>query len=222
MEIKEGEQLLRRGAAQLGLPLDERLVRQFDCYRSLLATWGKKINLTALHDPQQVVIRHFLDSLALVRRLPAAAELPAPTLVDVGSGAGLPGAVCALLRPDLRVTLVERVNKKAAFLLTLRRELGLHYEVLAEDAARLHCRFGAVVSRAALPLPQWLPLAGSLAQPGGVVLAMTAAAETLPAKPAQLQLQLDELYDVGAGPHRLLVYAVAGTPAEAALSPPGT
>ena len=220
MQGKSCDELLRRGAAQLGLPLDESLVRQFERYRRLLATWGEKINLTALRDPQQVVIRHFLDSLALVRRLPAAAALPVPTLVDVGSGAGLPGAVCALLRPDLRVTLVERVNKKAAFLLTLRRELGLHYEVRPEDAARLPTRFGAVISRAALPLPQWLPFATQLAAPGGVVVAMTSAAEPLPAPPDALQLQLDELYDVGAGPHRLLLYAVTGAPAEVALPAP--
>lgn len=208
----EVEHLLRSGAAQLGLPVDAATAQKFERYRRLLAAWGEKINLTALHDPRQVVIRHFLDSLALVRRLPAESALPAPTLVDVGSGAGLPGAVCALLRPELQVTLVERVNKKAAFLLTLRRELGLRYEVFADDAAKLQTRFGIVVSRAALPLPQWLPLASRLALPGGVVLAMTTPAETLPTEPPTLARQRDELYDVGAGPHRLLLYAVAGDP----------
>ncbi len=203
------ELLLHRGAAQLGLPLDDTAVQKFERYRRLLALWGQKINLTALHDPQQVVIRHFLDSLALVRRLPTAAELPAPTLVDVGSGAGLPGAVCAMLRPELRVTLVERVSKKAAFLLTLRRELGLQYEVYADDATRLHEQFGIVVSRAALPLPRWLPLGRKLARPGGVVLAMTSLSEPLPPLPPGLGLKTDETYDVGAGPYRLLSYSVA-------------
>ena len=214
------EGLLRRGAAQLGLPLDDAAVQQFERYRSLLATWGKKINLTALHDPQQVVIRHFLDSLALVRRLPPVTALPAATLVDVGSGAGLPGAVCALLRPDLQVTLVERVNKKAAFLLTLRRELGLRYEVFAEDAAKLRGRFGIVISRAALPLPAWLPLASRLALPGGAVLAMTTPDEPLPSEPPVLQRQADDIYDVGGGPHRLLVYLVTGEPAARPPVPP--
>ena len=214
------EHLLRRGAAQLGLPLDETAAQHFERYRSLLATWGKKINLTALHDPQQVVIRHFLDSMALVRRLPPVTALPAATLVDVGSGAGLPGAVGALLRPDLQVTLVERVNKKAAFLLTLRRELGLRYEVFADDAAKLRTRFGIVISRAALPLPAWLPLASRLALPGGVVLAMTTLDEPLPVEPPALQLQTDEIYDVGGGPHRLLAYAVRGESAVALPVPP--
>lgn len=211
------EVLLQQGAAQLGLRLEPAVVQQFARYRSLLALWGQKMNLTALHDPQQVVIRHFLDSLALVRRLPKLAELPAPTLVDVGSGAGLPGAVCALLRPELQVTLVERVSKKAAFLLTLRRELGLHYEVCVDDATRLQSQFGVVVSRAALPLGRWLPLARKLARPGGTVLAMTSPSEPLPPPPAGLGVKLDEIYDVGAGPHRLLVYAVAGSAASEAL-----
>lgn len=214
------EHLLRRGAAQLGLPLDEAAAQQFERYRRLLDTWGKKINLTALHDPQQVVIRHFLDSMALVRRLPPAAALPAATLVDVGSGAGLPGAVCALLRPELQATLVERVNKKAAFLLTLRRELGLRYEVFAEDAAKLKTQFGIVISRAALPLPLWLPLASRLALPGGVVLAMTTLSEPLPVEPPGLHLQADEIYDVGGGPHRLLIYRAADDSAAERLAAP--
>jgi 16S rRNA (guanine527-N7)-methyltransferase len=204
------EHLLHRGAAELGLPLEPAVRQQFDRYRRLLAAWGQKMNLTAVRDPEQVVIRHFLDSLALVRRLPTLLELPAPTLVDVGSGAGLPGAVCALLRPELAVTLVERVNKKAAFLLTLRRELGLRYEVFADDAVKLRSQFGIVVSRAALPLPRWVALGSQLVAPGGVVLAMTSLSEPLPPLPPTLRLTADETYDVGAGPHRLLRYAASG------------
>jgi 16S rRNA (guanine527-N7)-methyltransferase len=129
-----------------------------------------------------------------------------PTLVDVGSGAGLPGAVCALMRPELRVTLAERIGKKAAFLLTLRRELGLPYEVFADDAAKLRERYGLVVSRAALPLPRWLALATTLVAPGGLVLAMTSLSEPLPAPPSPLALTDARTYDVGAGPYRLLTY----------------
>jgi 16S rRNA (guanine527-N7)-methyltransferase len=155
------------------------------------------------------MIRHFLDSLALVRRLPVASDLAAPTLVDVGSGAGLPGAVCALMRPDLRVTLVERISKKAAFLLTLRRELGLHYDVLADDATKLQGRFGIVCSRAALPLERWLPLAAKLVEPGGLVFSMSSLGDAVPPPPPSLRPDLDETYDVGAGPYRLLRYVSA-------------
>ena len=200
------KQLLTAGAMQLGLPLDEALCEQFQRYLQLLTLWGKKMNLTAVQEPRQVVVRHFLDSLALVRRLPSATELPTASLVDIGSGAGLPGAICALLRPDLQVTLVERIGKKAAFLMTLRRELGLRYEVVADDASKLSQQFGIAVSRAALPLPEWLQLGRQLVLPGGMVLVMTSLAEVIPPPPLDCRLVLDENYDVGAGPYRLLGY----------------
>ena len=208
--------LLRQGAAVLGLSLDAAQRAQFARYAQLLAQWGEKINLTALRDPQQVVVRHFLDSLALVRHLPAPVSAAPLRLVDVGSGAGFPGAVCALLRPELQVTLVERISKKAAFLLALRRELGLRYEVVCADAAQLGERFDLVVSRAALPLPRWLALGSGLLAPGGALLAMTSPSEPVPPPPPGCAQTLDVTYDVGAGPHRLLGWQRPASPAAAA------
>lgn len=202
--------LLVGGAAQLGLPLSELQLAQLSRYQALLAEWGEKINLTALRDPADIVTRHFLDSLALVRALPSAAQLSAcgldRSLVDVGSGAGFPGVLCALLRPELHVTLVERIGKKAAFLLALRRELGLHYKVEAVSADRLAARYAIAVSRAALPLPEWLSLACELSAPSGFIFAMTTPREPAPAAVhmAPLKPCADILYDVGAGSHRLL------------------
>jgi 16S rRNA (guanine527-N7)-methyltransferase len=207
---------LREGAAALGLPLDAAKMGALSRYQALLAEWNAKINLTALRDPGAVVVGHFLDSLALVRALPTA-DLAPPTLVDVGSGAGFPGVLCALLRPDLRVTLVERIGKKAAFLLALRRELGLTYQVEASDAERLVSSagdggFGIVVSRAALPLPGWLALGARLGSPAGWVFAMTTPHEPLPPPSSLLAVGLaprpvhDSDYDVGAGRRRLLAF----------------
>lgn len=202
--------LLLSGALQLGVPVSETQLTQLGRYQSLLSEWGEKINLTALRNPTDVIVRHFLDCLALVRALPtpneiAAAGLPT-TLVDVGSGAGFPGVLCALLRPDLHVTLVERIGKKAAFLLALRRELGLSYQVEAASAERISRDYGIVVSRAALPLPEWLSLAAELAAPTGWIYAMTAANEAVPdaSACASLTLHADIPYDVGAGAHRIL------------------
>jgi 16S rRNA (guanine527-N7)-methyltransferase len=198
-------ELLVQGAARLGLSLDETARERCARYQRLLSEWGARINLTAVHDPREVVIRHFLDSLVVAARLPAADALPAPTLVDVGSGAGFPGAVCALMRPDLAVTLCERIGKKAAFLLTLRRELGLRYEVAADDASTLPGGYGVAVARAALQPPAWLALGAKLVAPGGVVVVMTSVREPLPPLPAGTELVSDETYDVGTGPHRLLL-----------------
>ncbi len=102
---------LRDGAERLGVRLDAAALARLDAYLALLQLWGRKINLTAipLDDVERIATLHFLDSLACVARLPLLSDLPQPTLIDVGSGAGFPGVLCALLRPDLRVTLVERV-----------------------------------------------------------------------------------------------------------------
>jgi 16S rRNA (guanine527-N7)-methyltransferase len=200
-----GAELLSRGSVRLGLALDEVALERCARYQQLLAQWGARINLTAVREPRDVVIRHFLDSLVVAARLPGAAALPAPTLVDVGSGAGFPGAVCALARPDLAVTLCERIGKKAAFLLALRRELGLRYEVVAGDASTLPGGYGIAVARAALQLPDWLRLGAHLVAPSGFVVAMTGPREPLPTLPAGCELTHDEIYDVGAGPHRLLI-----------------
>lgn len=204
----EEEALLCRGAAQLGVSLDEVQLVQLRRYQALLAEWSAKMNLTAVRDPREVIVRHFLDSLALLRALPTQGTLPEPTLVDIGSGAGFPGVFCALFRSDLHVTLVERIGKKAAFLSALRRELGLKYEVEALSAERLPGGYGVAVSRAALPLPDWLLLAGRLVAPRGYVFAMTTPREPLPKGPEfqNLELLCDVTYDVGAGPRRILGY----------------
>ena len=175
------------GAAQLGVRLDAATLARLDTYLALLQQWGRKINLTAipLDDVERIATLHFLDSLACVAQIPPLASLPQPTLIDVGSGAGFPGVLCALIRPELRVTLVERVGKKAAFLLTLRRELGVQYDVESCDAERLIPAraaegFGVAVSRAALPPPRWLELGSRLVAPSGYVLAMVSEGEPVP------------------------------------------
>jgi 16S rRNA (guanine527-N7)-methyltransferase len=149
---------------------------QLDRYLELLAFWNQRINLTSVRDPEGIREKHFADSLALVPHVPPEAR----TLVDVGSGAGFPGAVVALARPDLAVTLVESNRKKTAFLETIRRELPIPNVTVA--AARLeaflpaHRRgFDVAVSRATWDLLEWLALAPDLVRSGGLVLAMEGA-----------------------------------------------
>jgi 16S rRNA (guanine527-N7)-methyltransferase len=125
------------------------------------------------------------------------------TLIDVGSGAGFPGAVCALMCPDLAVTLVERTQKKAAFLLTLRRELGLTLRVLAQDISQVTERFHVVVSRAAFPPPIWQKVGAQLVAEGGLLLAMVGGKEGALSAPPTFTDEIDHLYDVGAGPRRI-------------------
>jgi 16S rRNA (guanine527-N7)-methyltransferase len=103
---------LQAGLAALGLTLTPAQLALLARYRELLLAWNQRLNLTAVTDPAAVETRHFLDALAALTVLPPGAQ----TLIDIGTGAGLPGLPLALARPDLSVTLVDSVGKKVRFL----------------------------------------------------------------------------------------------------------
>jgi 16S rRNA (guanine527-N7)-methyltransferase len=167
------ERQLTTGAARLGVAVDAALADALLRYLKLLLTWNERINLTAIREPAEIIDKHFLDSLAVVPHIPPHAR----SLVDVGSGPGFPGAVIALARPFLDVTLVESNNKKAAFLSTLRRELPIaNATVRAERAEGLPPgQYDVAISRATLDLPDWLELGATLVAPGGLVIGMEGA-----------------------------------------------
>lgn len=161
---------LTTGAQALGVALDDAQVGQLARYIELLAKWNSHINLTTVVEPQQVVDRHFLDSLALVPLCRDAA-----TLVDVGAGAGFPGLVLGIALPELRVTCVESIRKKVAFLQTLRREVVPNLEPLWARVETLRAeqrRFGIAVSRATWDPQVWLAEGAPLVEPGGLLIAM--------------------------------------------------
>lgn len=106
------------------------LLPQLSAYLDLLLKWNARTNLTAIREPEEIVRRHFGESLFAARHLDA----ETPTLLDLGSGAGFPGLPIALLRPDIRVTLAESQHKKASFLREAVRTLGLSVEVWADRA----------------------------------------------------------------------------------------
>jgi 16S rRNA (guanine527-N7)-methyltransferase len=165
----ELERSLRAGAAAVGTPLDDRIVAGLARYLDLLLLWNRRVNLTAVRDARAIVASHFVDSLAVVAAVPAQAR----TLVDVGAGAGFPGAVVALARPDLEVALVESIHKKAAFLETLRRELPLaNVTVHARRAEELRLAVDVAVSRATWDLGEWLERGRAFVAPGGLVIGM--------------------------------------------------
>ena len=164
---------LEAGARAVGVSLAPAEVARLGRYYDLLVTWSRRINLTRVTRPEEVVDRHFIDCLALAPRLAAGS-----TVLDVGSGAGFPGAVVAITRPDLLVTLCESIGKKVAFLRALVHQLGLSCEVVdarSEALVRAGRTFGAVVSRAVSPVPRWTRDAAPLVTPGGQLFAMVAA-----------------------------------------------
>jgi 16S rRNA (guanine527-N7)-methyltransferase len=162
--------------AEIGVDLDAAAVARLGDYLARLLAMNEQMNLTAIEDPAAAWERHVLDALTLV---PLLHEVPAGArLCDVGSGGGLPGIPLAVARPDLRVTLVEATQKKAAFLAAVAGEgaLGLsNVSVRAERAEQLaaeelHGAFDVVTARAVGRLVALVPLTAPLARTGGLVL----------------------------------------------------
>ncbi len=151
------------------MALDVALAPPLLAYLTLLVRWNKTYNLTAIRDPQEMVTRHLLDSLAMQPFVEAG------TLADLGTGPGLPGIPLAMARPQLQVTLVESNGKKARFMREAVRQLGLGNARVAECRAEALDEPGAfdnVTARAMDTLAGIIAVGGHLLRPGGRLLAM--------------------------------------------------
>lgn len=166
------EEVLRAGVAALGLAVDDAAVARLVRFAELLVTWNRKVNLTAITDPKEMAEKHFLDSLVLLPALEGRR-----TLLDVGSGAGLPGMAVACARPDLTVTCCDSVGKKVAFVKTTAVALGVDVRGVSVRASGRPAQDGlpiceAVVSRALADPDRWVELGAPYVAPGGLLLAM--------------------------------------------------
>lgn len=168
------EGVLHMGAAALGVGLDARQETQLLGYLDLLDKWNAVYNLSAVRERQKMLTHHVLDSLAIV---PLIRRLGSRTLLDVGSGAGLPGLVLAIAIPELAVTLVDAVQKKTAFLTQVKGELGLSVRVnhARVEALTVDENFDCIASRAFSSLSDLVRLAAAHIRPGGVFVAMKGA-----------------------------------------------
>lgn len=152
-------------------------VAQLSDFLELLLKWNARTNLTAIRDPEQIIVRHFGESLFLARQL--SIDPARQTLLDLGSGAGFPGIPVKLARPDLHVTLAESQGKKAAFLREAQRSLALDCEVWAARVEEMPPtrNFDYVVMRAVDNPKLALSLAAERRRPGGSVYLLTTRAE---------------------------------------------
>ena len=160
---------LETGLKQAGLILNEGVRQKLLDYLALIQKWNKVHNLTAVRDPEDMVTLHLLDSLSV---LP---HIKARRLLDVGSGAGLPGIPLALCLPHLQVTVMDSSHKKASFLRQAKVELGIaNLEVVCGRVEQYHpdALFDIVISRAFSDLDEFISLTRHLCAPGGVWMAM--------------------------------------------------
>jgi 16S rRNA (guanine527-N7)-methyltransferase len=160
---------LARGLAELQLDIAPQARHTLLAYLALIRKWNRVYNLTAVRDEAGMLTQHLLDSLAIVP------HVSARHVLDVGSGAGLPGIPLALAQPQTRVVLLEASEKKAAFLRQAAIELALDNVEVARARVedwRAPRAFELVVSRAFSDLARFVRLAGRLCAPGGLLAAM--------------------------------------------------
>ena len=207
--------VIRRALGEFNLPAYDDQVLQIQRYIEILLTWNEKINLTSIRDPLEILYRHFCESMY------ASVAVPVENgrLADVGSGGGFPGLPLKIIRPNLRVFLVESNLKKATFLAEIVRELGLRdvqvlvrrYEELSEEMAPLDY----VCSRALGEFPGFLEWAGST-QTGAEQVILWIGARDLP------EIQKIATWDWQepiAVPHSLRRLLLVGTKKSVSVSP---
>jgi 16S rRNA (guanine527-N7)-methyltransferase len=178
------QQLLGEGIEEMQLDVSPAQQDQLMNYLALMFKWNAVYNLTSLRDPRQMVTHHLLDSLAAV---PAFKE--AVNVLDVGSGGGLPGIVLAIVRPDMKVAMIDTVHKKTAFLTQVKAELGLaNVTVYTARVEQLEVRdkFDVITSRAFADLSDFVNWSSHLLQENGRYIALKGVApkeeqERLPA-----------------------------------------
>ncbi|GCF10756.1 16S rRNA (guanine(527)-N(7))-methyltransferase RsmG [Dictyobacter arantiisoli] len=166
--------VFQAGLAQLGLADSEHIVNAFLRYRQELLDWNTRFNLTAIKDPEEVLTKHFLDSLSLLQIYDTQEPV---RILDIGSGAGFPGIPLKIVRPQWRVTLIEATGKKITFLQHMVDTLQLeNVEVLhgrAEDIAhqpKYRGHFDMVTARAVSALPALLECCAPFCRKGGALV----------------------------------------------------
>jgi 16S rRNA (guanine527-N7)-methyltransferase len=171
-ESTEWENLIIDGAHVLGIHVDHKVVHQFAVHGVELAKWTKKVNLTAITDPFEVGLKHFLDSIASARFIPSSASL-----LDIGSGGGFPGIPLKILMPSLAVTLIDGSRKKVNFLRHIIRLLQLENiearQIRAEELSQTPVyanAFDVVISRALSAVSPFVKMAEPLLADEGIMI----------------------------------------------------
>ncbi len=170
--------LLKEEAAKIGVSLDKTALDRLDLYAEMLVETNKTLNLTAITDPDEILYKHFMDSLSLLTCLEFKENA---MVIDVGTGAGFPGVVLLIVRPDLKITLLDGTNKRLLFIENVLKTLGLSANIVhmrAELAGRdknFREQFDIVTARAVANLNTLSEYCMPFAKIGGYFAPMKSA-----------------------------------------------
>lgn len=181
--------LLEQGLERLGLAREPAKVERLMAYLFALVKWNQAYNLTAIREPEQMVVKHLLDSLSLAASVQA---LNPATVLDVGTGPGLPGFVLAIWQPERQFTLVDSAGKKIRFLRQIAAELGVaNVDCRHQRCEELHGRFDVVTSRAFASLNDFVTLTAQVGDADTRWLAMKGQApdEEIAALPGEFSVE---------------------------------
>jgi 16S rRNA (guanine527-N7)-methyltransferase len=199
------------GAAALGCPLTDAEADRLLGYLDLLARWNKVYNLTALREPAQMLTHHLLDSLAVMAPMRRHTGGAAVSVMDVGSGGGLPGVVIATTQPNATVTCVDTVQKKATFVRQVAAELRLPNLLARHTRVETitDMQWPLITARAFASLPDIVTLTSPLLAPGGVWMAMKGQhpADEIAALPGDVEVfHVEPLQVPGLNAERCIVW----------------
>jgi len=210
---KNWKNVIYDGAKDLEIQIDQEKIDQFGIHAFELLKWTRKINLTAISDPLDIAVKHFLDSIA-----PARFISPDTSLLDVGSGGGFPGIPLKIMIPSLSVTLIDASRKKVSFLKHVIRMLGLinieACHVRAQDLSKdcgVHTAYDVIISRALSSMVNFVQMSLPLLAKHGVIMAMKGkitdkeieSARSLLEKPRDIQENSMSSFDMVLKKYRL-------------------
>lgn len=166
---------LRAYAAEYGITVSDAACGKFDRYAELLVEWNQRMNLTAITEPQDIVLKHFADSLTALTVLPEKSNL---SVIDVGTGAGFPGIPLAIAREDIQLTLLDSLNKRLVFLREVCDALGIRAQLIhsrAEEGGRnpkMREQYDVATARAVAAMPVLAEYCLPFVKTGGRFIAM--------------------------------------------------
>ena len=181
------------GCEEFGLDLDETAIKRLNLYGNLLLEWNEKMNLTAITDPREVLYKHFYDCLLFFKNVQVKENA---SVIDVGTGAGFPGMVLKIARPDIELTLLDGLNKRLTFLNAVLQELGLSAKTVhlrAEEGGKnpdYREKYDIACARAVANLPVLAEYCVPFVKKDGLFVAMKGASAAEEAEAAQNALKI--------------------------------